>query len=214
MKANDYRRASKEYRAWLVDLDGTLYRSQLVKLTMAAELALAGLHRINTLKSFRQIHEELRVELQSEPERSYDPSPFAEQIRRTALSSRSKEEDVEKIVREWMLERPGKWLKRARRPELIRAIEGFRRRGGKTAVVSDYPAEEKLEALEIRSLFDVVVTSGEHPEVRRLKPAPDSLLIAARELDQSASDCLVIGDREDADGAAAQAAGMDFHLVG
>ena len=49
--------------AWLVDLDGTLYRPKPVKLLMAAELALLGWGNIKLLQRFRHEHEALREQL-------------------------------------------------------------------------------------------------------------------------------------------------------
>ena len=66
----------------------------------------------------------------------------------------------------------------------------------------------------VRELFDVVVASGEPGGPSRLKPHPGGMLKAADALGVAPRDCLVIGDREDADGVAAQAAGMAFRLVG
>ena len=100
-----------------------------------------------------------------------------------------------------------------RRKTLLRRIDTFRSAGGRTAIVSDYPAEPKLERMGIRHMFDCVVASGEHPELRRMKPAPDAFLLAARTLGVEPSECLIIGDREDADGRAARAANMEFELI-
>jgi beta-phosphoglucomutase-like phosphatase (HAD superfamily) len=46
-----------------------------------------------------------------------------------------------------------------------------------------------------------------------MKPSPDGLLLAASSLTAEPKRCLVIGDRLDADGAAANAAGMEFRLI-
>ena len=100
-----------------------------------------------------------------------------------------------------------------RRQALLAEIEAFRGAGGRTALVSDYPAKRKLEALGASSLFDAVVASGEPGGPRRLKPHPDGLLRAAAALEVEPSVCLVIGDREDADGEAARAAGMAFRRI-
>ena len=70
-----------------------------------------------------------------------------------------------------------------------------------------------LEAMGIRHLFDVVVASGEHSALKRLKPCPDGFELAASLLEVAPSDCLVLGDREDADGDAARRAGMRFRLI-
>jgi phosphoglycolate phosphatase/putative hydrolase of the HAD superfamily len=120
---------------------------------------------------------------------------------------------LEAKVRRWMVERPGRWIRRFRRDLLIQEIRAFRALGGKTAIVSDYPARDKLRALEVLDLFDIVVANGEQPGPRALKPDPSGLLLAAKHLDVRPEECLVVGDRHDADGAAAAAARMSFRHI-
>lgn len=195
-------------RAWLIDLDGTLYTARWVKVAMAAELAVGGWGAIATLRRFRHEHEQLREELREDT-----PSPFALQLERTAVALGVERAVVERHVTEWMIERPQKWIRRFKRGELLDEIASFKADGGKTALVSDYPASGKLAALEATGLFDTVVASGEEGGPRRLKPHPDGYLTAAKRLGVEPADCLVIGDREDADGEAARAAGMLFRRV-
>jgi putative hydrolase of the HAD superfamily len=201
-----YHAVTPERKAWLVDLDGTLYVPFPVKLAMAAELALLGAGAALLLRRFRHEHEAVRS-------LGLEGDPFRYQIERTATALGVSTDEVEGRVRTWMIERPGKWLRLFRRRSLLREIEAYRRAGGKTALVSDYPASQKLRALDSLELFDVVVASGEPGGPSRLKPHPSGMLRAAAELGVSASECLVIGDRTDADGVAAQAAGMAFRLV-
>lgn len=198
------------YRAWLVDLDGTLYIARWVKLAMAAELVVGGWTSLATLREFRHQHERLRDELGPEGA----PSPFMIQIERTARRLDTPSEVVEARVRNWMIERPCKWISAFKRKSLIAELSAFRSTGGRLALVSDYPARAKLAALEVEHLFDVVIANGEPGGPLRLKPAADGYLAAARELGVEAAECLVIGDRNDADGAAARAAGMGFRKVG
>jgi FMN phosphatase YigB (HAD superfamily) len=193
-------------KAWLVDLDGTLYAHSPVRLLMAAELALGGWSALSVLRRFRAEQERIR-------ELGLEGDPFALQIERTAQALGRSTDEVEGHVRRWMIERPGRWLAAFRRQALLAEIEAFRGGGGRTALVSDYPARRKLEALGASALFDAVVASGEPGGPRRLKPHPDGLLRAARALDVDPSACLVIGDRDDADGAAARAAGMAFRRI-
>ncbi len=195
-------------RAWLVDLDGTLYAPLWVKLAMAAELAVGGWAAVATLRRFRQEHERMRETFDQDVD-----SPFAIQVERTAAALGVDRAVVEHHVTEWMIERPQKWIRRFKRDGLLDEIAAFRQAGGKTALVSDYPASGKLAALAAAGLFDAVVASGEAGGPRRLKPHPAGYLEAARRLGVEPSDCLVIGDREDADGAAARAAGMTFRKV-
>lgn len=202
--ANDAR-----FAAWLVDLDGTLYVPLPVKLAMGVELLFGGWRSISILKRFRQQHEYLRAH----PE-SYPSDPYRAQLHRTAEQLGIASDLVETRVRQWMLERPGKWLHLFRRRELLERIEAYRSGGGRTALVSDYPARSKLISLGAERLFDVVVATGEPGGSSRLKPNPEGFLRAAAELGVRPEQCLVLGDRPDADGLAAHAAGMQFRKVG
>jgi HAD superfamily hydrolase (TIGR01549 family) len=194
-------------KAWLVDLDGTLYAPVPVKLMIAAEIFVAGWSAAPILRRFRREHERVR-------ELGLEGDPFALQIERTAEALGRSAGDVEEHVRHWMIERPGRWLARFRRHALLAEIQAFRDSGGRTALVSDYPATRKLESLGASRLFDTIVASGEPGGPRRLKPHPDGLLRAAAALEVEPSSCLVIGDRDDADGEAARAAGMAFRKIG
>ncbi|MCL2825214.1 MAG: HAD-IA family hydrolase, partial [Polyangiaceae bacterium] len=136
-----------------------------------------------------------------------------EQIARTARAVGSDPDHVREAVMTWMVRRPCRWLRRFRRNDLVLELEAFRRSGGKTALVSDYPASEKLQALDVAELFDVVIANGEPGGPNALKPSPDGFRIAADKLGVDQSRCLVVGDRDDADGEAARRAGMGFRLV-
>lgn len=202
--------AGKRYAAWLVDLDGTLYHHTPVKLAMALELLLFGWGAIATLRTFRHSHEALRLGAAGAPRGN---SPFEQQLAHAAEQLQRPAADVERTVREWMFERPLKWVARAKRQKLLAALAEYRAQGGRTALVSDYPAQGKLHALGARELFELVVSNGEPGGPSQLKPAPEGYLSAAERLGVEPASCLVIGDRDDADGAAARAAGMGFQLI-
>lgn len=202
------------YDAWLIDLDGTLYKQRYVRLAMALELGLFGWSAVAILKRFRHEHETLRDELRAgTPLALAHASPFAAQLSRTAAALGVPEARVQAVVHDWMLVRPQKWIPRFRRKSLLAEIAAFRAAGGRTALVSDYPAELKLRAMGAESLFDVIVASGEKHTPRNLKPDPEGYLRAAELLEVKPARSLVVGDREDADGDAARAAGMAFRLV-
>lgn len=196
-----------DHDAWLVDLDGTLYEAAKVKLCMLAELALGGWGAMSTLRRFRMEHEHLRLR-QDEP-----GNPYRLQIERTAGALGVPPQHVEALVREWMQERPGKWLRRFRRLGLLEELAAFRRGGGRLALVSDYPASTKLAAIGCAELFEAVIANGEDGGARWLKPHPEGYLSAAERLGVNPERCLVLGDRPDADGEAARRAGMSFRLV-
>jgi FMN phosphatase YigB (HAD superfamily) len=208
-------RAMTDYRAWLVDLDGTLYRPRGVKLAMAAELAVLGWRDIRVVRAFRREHERMRVAIANQAcdESSANgvvSSAFEQQIQRTALGVSMSDAAVEKVIARWMIERPGKWLKLFRRRGLLGQIGRYRQLGGRTALVSDYPASCKLAAMGAADLFEIVISNGEQGTTFALKPDPAAFLAAAERLSIPPEQCLVIGDRDDADGQAARAAEMAF----
>jgi HAD superfamily hydrolase (TIGR01549 family) len=91
-------------------------------------------------------------------------------------------------------------------------IQQCRSRGIKLVVLSDYDhAEDKLQALGLSpKLFDWVVSA---PALGGLKPAPQLLHQVAQQMGVAVEKCLVIGDREDTDGAMARATGAQFQLI-
>lgn len=176
---------------------------------MLLELLLLGWSAIPTLRQFRKEHERLRLEQDSPHD-----NPYWLQIEATARQLGKEPGLIEQDVSEWMLRRPGKWLRYFRRNALLEEIGEFRKAGGRTALVSDYPAQEKLLALGCGNLFDVVIANGEEPSPHWLKPHPDGYLSAAKALNTPPERCLVLGDRPDADGQAAQRANMAYRRIG
>lgn len=195
--------------AWLVDLDGTLYRARPLKAVMAIELMLKGWRAIPIIREFRRQHERLR----SLPTQEETAGPFDVQLEQTARALGKPTEMVRATIEQWMVTRPCAHLYRFRRTELLDEISAFRQSGGRTALVSDYPARAKLAALDATHLFDAIVANGETQGLRCLKPDPAGYRLAADLLGTPPERCLVIGDREEADGAAAHTAGMQFRLI-
>jgi beta-phosphoglucomutase-like phosphatase (HAD superfamily) len=198
-----------EYHAWLVDLDGTLYYQTAVRAMLAIELVLRGWSAIKILQAFRHEHERMRGE-----ELVCGSDPFHLQVRRTAHRLNIPEGCVATVVERWMFDRPGRWLRAYRRRAFLRAIASYRARGGRTALVSDYPARRKLAAMGLaEQFFDEIVACGEPGGPSGLKPLPSGLLLAAERLAATAAECLVIGDRWDADAEAARRANMAFRHI-
>jgi HAD superfamily hydrolase (TIGR01549 family) len=204
------RQQAARYAAWLVDLDGTLYRQRPVRLAMAAELCLLGPHRLRIIRRFRQEQERIRLEGAA----AAGTCPYRLQLQRTAEAVGTTFDAVAETIAEWMERRPCKWLRLFCRHRLLSEITAFRAAGGKTALVSDYPARTKLAGLGALELFDEIVASGEPGGPLCLKPSPEGYLLAAERLGVSPAQCLVVGDRLDADGEAARRAQMSYRQVG
>lgn len=196
------------HSAWLVDLDGTLYDPRPLKRAMALRLLGAAPWAVPSLRVFRQWHERLR-----ESGATCEPNPFERQLAAAAEELGADPEQLRARVQNWMVERPAKLLPRFRREGLIAELRTHRAAGGRLALVSDYPAQLKLAGLGLRDLFEVVVANGEPGSPQHLKPHPEGYLLAAERLGVAPEGCLVVGDRDDADGEAARRAGMAFRLV-
>ena len=83
------------HAAWLVDLDGTLYRQFPVRLAMALQLLLFGLGKASLLRHFRHEHERVR-------ELGLEGDPFTIQIIRTAEAFGRSEAEVRACVgKQW-----------------------------------------------------------------------------------------------------------------
>jgi len=98
------------------------------------------------------------------------------------------------------------------RPGLRALLERFKSDGGRLAIVTDLVLDvqlRKLEALGAFALVDAVATSE---EAGADKPDPTVLRLALERLGagEGPADVLVLGDRDDKDGAAARAMGLRF----
>jgi FMN phosphatase YigB (HAD superfamily) len=98
---------------------------------------------------------------------------------------------------------------RCSRPGIAQLLAALRAKGIRVAVLSDFGrVPERLRQLRITpSLFDTVASCE---AAGALKPHPRPFLDIAKDLGVPPRDVLVVGDRADTDGVAAQSAGMQF----
>lgn len=189
-------------RLVIFDVDGTLYRQRPVRLRIARDLALDALRRLDltplrVLGAYRRVREAVGdAEIDG-----FEPVLIA----RTAEATRVSPAAVEAIVLKWIERRPLRYLRAARYVGVKTLIAGLRRHGKTVAVLSDYPAVEKLAALGITADH---ILSAVDPDIGILKPHPRGILAAMAAAGVDAAATLFIGDRIDRDGAAAHRAGV------
>jgi putative hydrolase of the HAD superfamily len=183
------------------DVDGTLYRQRPLRLRMARDLLFytllkRDLNVIAVLAKYRRIRERLGDEQAIDFERAL--------IAQTAAATANSPDRVRAIVSEWIDQRPLGYLASCRYPNLSELFAGLRRSGKSIGILSDYPAEAKLKALDLTAHH--VVFAGDEG-VGLLKPHPRGLesLIAAAGV--KPHETIVIGDRVDRDGLVARRAG-------
>ena len=190
-----------QIRAVTWDVDGTLYSLAAMKFHVslrvmggmirgrgpASQAALAGLRR------------RLRLVEQSRSPAGVLPA----EIRGTCV-----DDDLLDIEKAWL----GPAISRAGlRPGVRELLDVLRARQIPAAVVSDWIAGYKLDALRISDRFMAV---HEGVRIGRVKPSPELFERAAAALGVPTRHVLHIGDRADTDGAGARAAGCQVAILG
>jgi HAD superfamily hydrolase (TIGR01549 family) len=200
-------------RAVVFDVDGTLYRQSPLRRAMVLQLARAhalhpirGRRTMRILSAYRRAQEDLRHS-------PLDGSAADAQVALTAQRTGLPREEVAACVAHWMDVAPLTVLPRVGQPSLRLALESLRARELRLGVLSDYPADSKLAALEVLELFDCVVCAQD-ADVGAFKPDPRGLLVALTRLGVEPDEAVYVGDRIDVDASTAAAAGVRCVIVG
>ncbi len=199
------------YKAVVFDMDGTLYDQKRLRLTMAIRLCLYyfchpfKIRELFVLKTFREVREHW-------PETDTDAQENIDRLQyeRVATKHHVTAELVEKVVERWIYEDPLSALPKYRDDKLAAYIQALREADIPVYIFSDYPAEDKLKALEIA--VDDIYAPGDEREVE-LKPSPHGLLLLMKEHGLTPEEVLLVGDRDEKDGEAARRAGVDCVIL-
>jgi len=159
----------------------------------------SGWRDIRALSMYRRTRERLAL---AEAD-NFGQRQFLEVAERTGLSG----DEVKAIVTRWIYREPLAFVARYAAPDAGLFITKLHERGIRTGIFSDYPADDKLAALGIAT---DIVRDASAPEIDRLKPQPDGFIRVAELLDVPPNRCVIIGDRDDRDGAAARRGGFIF----
>ncbi len=193
--------------AVVFDVDGTLYEQAPLRRKMVIELLGYCARRpwrvglLKRLQMFRKEREQISEEEAENPSRA--------QFERPAAKLGIAPDVLRTEVAEWIERRPLRHLEACRVVGVRRFFARLRARGVRIAVLSDYPAVAKLEAL---GLAAELVVSGVDPGVDRLKPHPAGLRAVVARLGLPPEGCLMVGDRDDRDGECARRAGVECLL--
>ncbi len=193
----------------MFDMDGTLYSATLMRVGIMLELLgflivrpFEAVKVIRVLRCFRIAHERLRTE--SEVIFSLEL-----QIEETARMSGCSVEDVNNVTNQWFFERSLKHVGNASIPGLVEVFEELQHAGVQICILSDYPVVEKLRVIGVSAYVAIAAASCD-VEVASLKPSPAGLKYLASKAGVEVGSVIMVGDRDDTDGAAARAAGCSF----
>lgn len=197
-------------RAVLCDVDGTLYHQGLLRAFMACELGTLPMARRSwgsaqstwrSLRLFRHRREELRCFEESS-------AALADlQYHAAAQQGGGERTEIERVVAEWIYQRPLKYLKICRRRGLAAFVTFLESRDIPFGVFSDYPVTDKLQRLGIADKVSVALCATD-PEINAFKPCPKGFLHACACWGLSPEQVLYVGDRPEVDAAGATRAGM------
>lgn len=192
----------QDIRLAVFDVDGTLYDQRCLRPKMLFELLAHCLRRPGDLRVLRLI---------SEFRRSREKLAVAEaegigelQYLRPAASLGWEPTEARRTLEDWMLDRPLKHLRACRFSAVDSFLQALQESGIVVAVLSDYPAADKLAALELDADLQI---SAVDPEVDRLKPHPRGLQRVLELASVAADQAVMIGDRDERDGECARRAG-------
>jgi FMN phosphatase YigB (HAD superfamily) len=174
----------------------------LITLGKTLGLHLEGWRILKALRIFRAYRETVAVKGAT--------TSLASQYDWVARHNRLTPAVVEAAVDNWIFRRPLLHLKACRYPSVRRLFSTLRSRGVKIGVFSDYPAEEKLTALELAADYAICSTDE---GVQRLKPDPKGLLLCCHMLGVTPEQSLYIGDRDSVDGGCARRAAMPYLII-
>ena len=193
----------KNYKAWILDFDGTLTRQLPVRIFMALWLASYYFFRPTRIKEIFILRDwrRLRENRFCAEAKNFRELQLAELVRHYKVPR----ESVEKILQTWLIERPLKILRLFTRKKVLDAAKFYQSLGVRMIVYSDNPVREKLSAIEFSP--DAAFSAD---ELWCMKPDARGLKKILEEFKLNPAEVLYIGDRDDRDGLCAKAAGTDY----
>lgn len=181
------------------DVDGTLYDIRSMRKAMFKEL-LVGLflrkisfQEIRILHSYRKTLENLRKEVIYS-----DQSLSGFHTREVSEKVGCTSEMVETVVNKWMIDVPCGKMHGLIWPDIKDTLIKLTEKGYCLAVLSDYPAKKKVEAMGLNNVFEVILSCQDEGS-RGYKPNTNGFQNIIQFFDAKPCECIYIGDSYERD---------------
>lgn len=195
--------SEEQLQGLIFDVDGTLYHQKPVRLQMALKL---GTYYLFHLARWRELYGIFLLRRLREKTNWLSKQ---QQLKQTAEKAGISPEALENAIQKWMFEVPLPIIATHRNKECLALLRKMQEAGKQIIIYSDYPAEEKLEALNVHPdrLF--------YPECcescfSQQKPSREAMEYILEQIHLRPEQLLLIGDREEKDGSSAKLVNMAF----
>ena len=205
-----------EYKLIACDLDGTLYDQVKLRMIMATRLtrhylrhpfSIKELFIIKYFRDIREKWEEISINLP----KGYETLSLEDaQYKYVADKYGCERENVKSIITKWMFDNPLDAIALAKDDRLLKCLDALRSKGIKVVILSDYPIEDKINALKFTADGHY---SALDANINELKPSPKGLCVIMKDYDLMPQEIVMIGDRDSKDGECARRAGTDYIII-
>lgn len=194
----------------IFDVDGTIYSQRKMRYRMILEMAryflgkpsMARARDLAIIYYYRLLRERTRKES--------EPAPLSLLYAIAAKRFGVSRAIAEQVVKEWIHQRPLKYLVECRFPDILDFVEVLKKKQVGVCVFSDYTAVDKLEALQFPAEY---VCSAEDQGIEKQKPDPSGVRRILQSIKAHPHETLIIGDREETDGLCALRMGMPYLIL-
>lgn len=205
-----------DYDVLIFDLDGTLYDQPKLRLIMAVRLVKYyfchpfRIRELLLIKEYRSIKEHwddiVKSDLPASVKEQSEQGMEAMQCAYAATKTRVTYNKAREVIDRWIFENPLDALRKSQDTVLKNYIDRAREEKKTVVILSDYPAEEKLEAMGIK-VDGIYCTMQDN--IGEMKPSSKGLEVILNDFKITSDIALMIGDRFEKDGLCARGAGVD-----
>ena len=196
-----------EVKAIVLDFDGTVYFHKPVQLYNLLRIILAISVKPRVVSEIRILQKYRRMR-----ERYSDSNLPILRVEDDLAAEVNMSVDKIRLLRDyWLIDSQSLAIQIFQRNGLLRKISQLQRQGVTIILWSDYPTAEKSKRLKLHPDLNLC---SEDPIIRFAKPSAEGLLYVIECLKLKTNEVILIGDRDDRDGEAAAAAGINYYKIG